>query len=118
MTITLKTLKDATQQEIFDQVARHLLTQKKAAIGREFCYYRFNGLKCAIGCLISDEEYESRLESTQLPVLLSWYGASKHYNFLRSLREVHDANPPEKWKEMLAYVASRENLSPAILETL
>jgi hypothetical protein len=31
MNITLKTLHEATEQQVFDQVARHLLTQNKQA---------------------------------------------------------------------------------------
>jgi len=45
--ITLKTLPQATAQEVFDQVARHLLTQGKKSISEnnQYCMYRF--LKCS-----------------------------------------------------------------------
>jgi len=50
----------ATLQETFDKVARHLLTQQaKAEQPDGNCAYRGeHGRKCAVGCLISDEEYE------------------------------------------------------------
>ena len=60
--ITLKTLPQATAQEVFDQVTQHLLKQGKAArSGTGACRYRVETrgeiLKCAAGCLIADDEY-------------------------------------------------------------
>ena len=47
-------------QELFDKIATHLLTQgarSENSLGK--CLYRGEfGRKCAVGCLISDEEYE------------------------------------------------------------
>ena len=40
MTITLATLAQATEQEIFDQVARHLIKQGKRAADGSGCKYR------------------------------------------------------------------------------
>jgi hypothetical protein len=67
MMITLKTLGKATLQQVFDQVANHLMDQGERAAtvnssGRVTCYYRLNDLKCAAGCLIGDDEYESRID--------------------------------------------------------
>lgn len=53
-------------QEIFDKVATHLLTQGVPARTETLgCRYRTprGGLKCAIGALIPDEMYDERLES-------------------------------------------------------
>ena len=71
--ITLKTLPQATAQEVFDQVAKHLLTQMKKSVAKraaesasdskDYCMYRgFDGTKCAAGCLISDDEYKPEFE--------------------------------------------------------
>lgn len=68
--ITLKTLHAASLQEIFDHVAKHLLTQNEQAAYRDedgdlICEYRvFDGKQCAIGCLIADNEYDQALENT------------------------------------------------------
>ena len=48
------------EQEVFDRVARHLLTQRrKSMIERSagpVCAFRgVDGTKCAIGCLIPDQ---------------------------------------------------------------
>lgn len=66
--ITLKTLPQASEQEVLDQIAVHLLTQKqKCNNGKDQtdpnyqCLYRNEeGLKCAAGCLIADDEYKKR----------------------------------------------------------
>jgi hypothetical protein len=66
--ITLKTLKNSTDQEVFDQVANHLLTQNKRSVSatdNTLCVYRSpDGLKCAAGCLIADDEYDPRMEGS------------------------------------------------------
>lgn len=55
-----------TNQEIFDTVAVHLLTQNKRATKANCsttCQYRTSeGLKCAVGCLIPDEKYTPEME--------------------------------------------------------
>lgn len=38
--ITLKTLSQATEQEVFDQVANHLLTQMEQSAVAGGCWYR------------------------------------------------------------------------------
>ena len=46
-----------TEQEAFTKVRDHLLRQKEKCIVNGLCAYRGeNGLKCAIGALISDED--------------------------------------------------------------
>ena len=51
-------------QTIFNQVCQHLVRQGKAAIqGGGACRYRTeDGMRCAVGYLISDENYECSLE--------------------------------------------------------
>ena len=45
-------------QQIFDKVATHLLTQNARSAAEGSCLYRSpSGLKCAVGCLISDSVY-------------------------------------------------------------
>lgn len=48
-----------TNQEIFDQVCRHLANQKCRSMKGVFCQYRgIQNTKCAVGIFISDEEYD------------------------------------------------------------
>lgn len=63
-----------TSQEAFDVVVEHLKTQKRRAystyLGR--CVYRSSdGLKCAVGALIRDEDYHRTLESKDVEDLQS-----------------------------------------------
>lgn len=57
-------MSDSTNQVIFDKVAKHLLTQKvQCANSAGNCMYRGpNGLKCAVGALIPDEEYSPLMD--------------------------------------------------------
>lgn len=56
-----------TMQQIFDKCITHLRTQKVPSIEAGDCLYRGpNGLKCAVGALITDEAYKDSLED--LPV--------------------------------------------------
>lgn len=59
-----------TPKEIEDRIIEHLETQKKPAMdtsGYKMCAYRSQeGLKCAVGCLISDEYYDPVAETAGL----------------------------------------------------
>lgn len=110
--ITLKTLSQATVQEVFNQVAKHLLTQMRqsrsvAALGG--CAYRGEDqLKCAAGCLIGDDEYYIGMENkiwTSLPTI-----PDVHQDLISRLQRIHDHNFPNKWKRLLVYEAKERNL--------
>lgn len=111
--ITLKTLHEATEQEVFDQVANHLLMQmEKSGRSNGTCMYRnFSGLKCAAGCLISDEEYEERFEG------FSWYKLIEreqvpkyHERLIHKLQLIHDNYEVCDWKDELKDIAESFNL--------
>lgn len=96
MTITLATLAQATEQQIFDQVARHLLKQgQRAVVEGGTCKYRYNGLMCAAGCLISDDEYSENMDisgSWGSLVEAGWV-TTNHADFVYALQKMHDADP-------------------------
>jgi hypothetical protein len=109
--ITLATLPQATAQEIFDQVATHLLTQncksltyskwKKAHLPK---YRGDNNTKCAIGCIISDDEYDPVMESCLVSDLLENIH-NVPFELLAELQRTHDSWEPEEWKGELVKVA-------------
>ena len=115
--ITLKTLKDATAQEVFDQVAAHLLTQGQKSEGRdENCLYRGpDGLKCAAGCLIADDEYDNEMEGRAWSVTVGFPPA--HSELIRALQFIHDGWPCEEWPTKIKGVASNFGLSALIVDT-
>ena len=110
-----------TEQEIFDQVAKHLLVQNRRAIEDFSCRYRTaKGLKCSVGFLINDDEYEVFMENNDVLALrncgLLPDRLIPHIGFLLSLQDVHDYNPPRKWRGALFLVAKKHQLKTDVLE--
>lgn len=119
-----------TKQEIFNKVAKHLLTQNEKSqgppSGGSQCMYRSpGGLSCAVGCLIKDEHYNAIMEGVSAiynsdvrDALEKSLGPVENYrSLLNSLQEVHDCNPPVSWSTELASVASENNLTFTLTET-
>lgn len=118
-------------QQIFDRVATHLLTQGRRSLRfrpgsslPEGCAYRgTEGLRCAIGCLISDESYDPRMEGRSVHYLVEDNAGRAtfpdleplwpHYELLRRLQKVHDESEPPFWLGQLRAIASEFGLSPS-----
>jgi len=117
--ITLKNLEEATKEQVFNQVAKHLLQQQKKSLSKDgsTCFYRgADGLKCAAGSLIGDEEYDKVMEGK------SWVGLvseglvpSKHVDLIIYLQGLHDDDNVEGWKNGLAKVAKEFEIKSNIL---
>lgn len=120
-------------QEIFDTVAKHLFKQGCRSIEVDdeddaACLYRGPERKmCAIGVLIPDELYTSRLEYINIAFIINnnlgipaWM--RNHMNLLQRLQQVHDK--PLNWlsahdmKEALRTVANICELSSSVLDGL
>lgn len=130
--ITLATLKDATEQQVFDQVVAHLRKQgeKSTVAGSNQCKYRTTRtaedgqavpLMCAAGCLISDEEYNPRMDSSDMGS--SWeslvaYGVipDHHKNLIQRLQNTHDGSNPEFWEADFAHIADVFGLTIPLVE--
>jgi len=118
--ITLATLKDATEQQVFDQVASHLLIQNERAEYGGACVYHLElsdrTLKCAAGCLISDEEYDPEFEDSCWENLAATERVTDHHSALiAELQGCHDDTDPVDWPELLYEIAARWELSPAVV---
>lgn len=132
MKITLANLATATQQQVFDQVAAHLLHQNAKSIkdGKaNNCVYRGdNGLKCAAGCLISDDEYKPEMDKaapehapnsgSSWPSLVAreLVPCTEHNQFITILQELHDDHAPEHFKKELRRTAEEYGLKTDVLE--
>lgn len=119
--ITLATLEQATKQEVFDQVAKHLLTQMKRSTKDGGClYYGPDGLKCAAGCLIAPEEYKSVMDegdSTAWCALIDKkLVPDYHSELIGELQSIHDHREIEEWKMHLSILAERKSLQFKIEE--
>lgn len=115
--ITLKTLCLATEQEVFDQVARHLLSQRKRSTttskaGRVFCAYKSpDGLENAAGCLISDEEYSVDMEDNDwIDLVKEGIVPKQHEELIRNLQILHDRVCVDDWQIALEELAKKRNL--------
>lgn len=99
-------------QETFDTVVNHLRKQNKRALkfdnGYEAgCMYRSeDGLMCAVGCLIKDEDYNPKFEGQSVltvggnPTIVGELLASYGHDLIlcRSLQYIHDNSAPENWE--------------------
>lgn len=112
--ITLKTLDAATEQEVFDQVAEHLLKQNAQSKHDLGCAYRGNnGLKCAAGCLIADDEYSEKFENRGWAVLVRNIPnfPKRHSGLIQGLQAIHDTRPPVCWPYYLQKLAREYRLT-------
>jgi hypothetical protein len=123
--ITLTNIMSSPQQEIFDECSEHLLKQNRKSIAESVgCLYRDdNGLTCAIGCFITEEEYDPNMEEENIdgPTFISFF--EKDYNHLKNkvkelknmsllmaLQAVHDNHDVEDWEISLKEVAEEFSL--------
>lgn len=117
--ITLKTLSDATEQQVFDQVAKHLLMQSRKSVqDGAYKYHSSDGTKCAAGCLVSDDEYDPEMEG------MTWKGnknvnsredvPEKHLLFVHGLQRIHDHKFVSDWKNALIDFAKDHMLNYVI----
>ena len=104
-----------TAQEVFTKVATHLLVQNEKSVTRGACGYRGDGgLKCAVGCLISDEDYSPQMEGLDARQLIhrfelvpSIQELSPHEDLIKNLQVIHDRNHSIMWRNKLEDVALR-----------
>lgn len=118
--ITLRTLHKATAQEVFDQVAKHLLKQgvKSTDKGNGLCVYKSDdGYKCAAGCLIAKSEYRKKYEGAGWKGLIQKYGVtSSHSDLIRDLQKMHDNADPITWPNHLKSLADIHGLNIEVLK--
>lgn len=106
------------KQELFDRISKHLLNQNKRSTDhRGDCRYRGdNGLKCAVGAIISDKKYSEKIEgctvytSSVIECLPVRYQGVGSINFIGKLQRLHDMTPVSLWKESLKEIAAKHNL--------
>lgn len=118
--ITLISLEKATEQQVFNQAAKHLLTQNKKSKNRSKCLYKSkSGLKCAAGCFISDKQYKKEFDSCSLTswddIINEFNLTKKHKDLISELQHIHDAFHPNQWKTMLIELAQEYNLNTIVI---
>lgn len=111
-------------QQIFDHVVDHLRKQKIRSVSADgtyaSCAYRgVDNTKCAIGCLIEDDEYHPSFEGIGVEGLLRRKSEFKNFNhthggFLFWLQIFHDREMdrgPDKAVQYLGLIASKFGLN-------
>ena len=115
-----------TEQEVYNHVCTHLLTQQKKSFGLKprsnynDCLYRGpEGTMCAAGCLIDDIEYNSNMEG--IPVRYVYKPVDKFPNRIKTnallvsrLQMIHDNNEVHEWRDKLIQVGELHKLDTRI----
>lgn len=105
-----------TNLEAFNKVELHLLAQNKRSVhpkGHQFvnsCAYRgADGTMCAVGCLIADNEYNTRMEDANLTYIQKEFGCLTGLDLamLHDLQRLHDNQLPHEWPEGLRVLRDR-----------
>ena len=110
--------------KIFYKVQKHLLKQHEKSESMEAgCQYRSdNGLRCAVGCLMTDAIYDSSFEGNNMgdrrvrQALTPIVGVNEDkrelkLNLLYQLQLVHDTEPVEHWASSLAKIKLEFDIS-------
>lgn len=103
-----------TNQEAFDKMVTHLRTQGMRCMGLinkdpeigypelgETCVYRGEGdMRCAVGCLIPDDQYKDTLEGTSVEGIVDHVAALKGISveLLGDMQVTHDDHPLDDWE--------------------
>ena len=118
--ITLKNLHRATKQQIFEQVATHLLKQNAKSMNGLFCAYRGDdGLSCAAGCLVADDEYNEEFEEIEWQSLVKEFDLPKRNDdLIQALQHIHDKVDVENWKEALKELAKSRRLKSIFMNEI
>lgn len=111
-------------QDIFDKVAKHLLTQNAKSENAEgMCMYRGPGeLRCAAGWIIPDNLYNSKMETRRMYAVFSDFPKVAEYlgrensELVQRLQDVHDQEPVEYWPTALKVVAEKFELSTNVVD--
>lgn len=120
--ITLHNLYESTEQEVFDFVAHHLLTQDNRSTNETGCAYRSeSGLMCAAGCLMTDAEAEQAdglSNGTDWESVVNAHLApSYHFELICRLQSIHDGQQPKEWKLYLSELADEYELNVDVLKS-
>lgn len=113
-------------QKTFNTIVTHLRQQGDQSLdsfGIQCRYRNYLDKKCAIGCLISDEEYLPEMESLSLFDLQCQYpklslfskecgdDGANYFNLLNKMQNIHDLYFPPEWELFFKEVAKEHKLS-------
>lgn len=109
-------------QEVFDTVAKHLLTQGRRCELSKRCLYHLvlpdgKTMQCAAGCLIDPDEYDSRIDGMAWEDLVTrGFVGMRHRSFIQRLQSLHDEVPPQAWRFSLYNIAVELGLNSEVVD--
>jgi uncharacterized protein (DUF849 family) len=113
------------KQTIFDTAVKHLAAQKTRAISPTgICAYRdTKGRKCAVCCLIKDEDYNSEMECNNVATLISLKMLPDYLKdeapLLFQLQGIHDTpSDLNLMHEQLRNLAHMQDLDGSVVDLL
>ena len=112
---------EMTNQEIFDEAAKHLLRMGRRCQEDKLPVYKhsFTGQTCPVGYfMVKDSLYFATMEHWDLESLVNWGylpGWEEKWRLLKELQFVHDCRSPLKWSKALKRVAKKFRLSSRVL---
>lgn len=118
--ITLSNVNKFSLDEIIQFVARHLILQNARSYDQDCMYRSEKGLACAVGCLVSDEEYDPEMEGINISgaIFAKFNIEALRQSLLGSLQVVHDSIMPYQWHSELMSVCHRYSLDTAALKAV
>lgn len=112
-------MKFESRQQLFDHVAKHLLTQKEKAQDGNYCKYRDrDGRRCAVGACIPDSLYRAAFETIGIESLMEKYPEIRELFpersavLLSNLQLLHDNCETKDWARHLTNLAEGFGLVP------
>jgi hypothetical protein len=108
-----------SKQTLFNEVVRHLLTQKAKSMLDDACCYRSpDGLKCAAGCLLPDNfDFKTYNSFPWADLVERDLVGSNHEALISALQDIHDTAEVENWPAHLSDLSKKHNLKiPKILK--
>jgi hypothetical protein len=128
-----------TNQELFDKIATHLITQNEKAVdSKGHCVYlNHAGKKCAVGCLFDETTYSKKFEGITICYFIEFKNflpdqqrkviaiqkaleiagiEINQYPLLSDLQKIHDTTHITDWKYMLTGVALKFKLNSDVLK--
>jgi hypothetical protein len=104
-------------QEVFDVIARHLLTQKAKCWGPNSCVYKNDaGMMCAAGVLVGHLDLPLDVQTKPWDSLCVYLGLpTDHSGLIMRLQRVHDGWSVDRWGAELADVAYDFDLTTSVL---
>lgn len=113
--ISIKNLDKAEPQEVFDFIYQHLKAQSQVSQDSSgSCLYRnAQGLKCAAGCLIADDEYTKNIEHQSWADVADFYSVHRHTFLISKFQVIHDGHdyPSGNWVADVRALATKFELT-------